>query len=370
MINRLYIHNFRCLENFELRLQDLSSALLIGKNGTGKSTVRAALGILQSVGRGENRLGKLVRVNDFTRGRTDTPIRFEIDVLIGEKKYQYILALELPENFIELRILEEKLTVAGATIYSRKQAQVTLQRSHEVEFSVDWHQVVLPFIQVQSESDPIQIFKTWLARMILLSPIPSLMNGESKGDTLEPKHHGTNFGEWFSGILLRYPAAYKDIEKFLKPLMPDIEDFQNDVVGTDVKNLSVKFQKHTDELRILFKDLSDGEKCFFLAATVLAANKAYGPLLCFWDEPDNYLSISEIGHFAISLRRAFGKSGQFLASSHNPEIIQKFSDENTFMLYRNSRLEPVLVRSLSEVSYDGLLADALVRGDIEEEYIK
>lgn len=38
MIERLYIHNFRSLENFELPIQGLSSALLIGKNGTGKST--------------------------------------------------------------------------------------------------------------------------------------------------------------------------------------------------------------------------------------------------------------------------------------------------------------------------------------------
>jgi len=59
MLQRLYIHNFRCLENFELHFKDMPSALLIGKNGAGKSTVGTALEILQRIGRGINRIGHL-----------------------------------------------------------------------------------------------------------------------------------------------------------------------------------------------------------------------------------------------------------------------------------------------------------------------
>jgi len=46
MLKRLYIHNFRCLENFELLMKDMPSALLIGKNGAGKSSVGIALEIV------------------------------------------------------------------------------------------------------------------------------------------------------------------------------------------------------------------------------------------------------------------------------------------------------------------------------------
>lgn len=80
MIRRLYVHNFRCLENFELPIFGKSSALLIGKNGAGKSTVGLALEILQRIGRGTNRVGDLVKPKDLTRGRTDVPVRFEIEV--------------------------------------------------------------------------------------------------------------------------------------------------------------------------------------------------------------------------------------------------------------------------------------------------
>ena len=83
MIKRLYVHNYRYFENFELSLKELPSALLIGKNGSGKSTVGSVLEILQQIGRGINRVGQLVESKDFTAGRKDVPIRFEIEVLIG-----------------------------------------------------------------------------------------------------------------------------------------------------------------------------------------------------------------------------------------------------------------------------------------------
>ncbi len=370
MLQRLYIHNFRCLENFELPIKGMSSALLIGKNGSGKSTIASALEILQSIGRGINRMRelesplKLISPKDFARGRSDVPIRFEIEVLLEEKLYKYVLALELPEKFKELRVSEEQLIIEGDPIYSRKEAQVTVynnSQNREAQFRVDWHLVALPVIQ----TDPIHIFKTWLAHMIILAPIPSLMTGDSNGDTLEPKRDASNFGEWFSGLLSRYPAAYTQVVQYLYEVMPDIKDFLNELIGKDSKSMIVRFQENNANLSVDFEALSDGEKCFFLCSVVLAANESYGPLFCFWDEPDNYLAISEVGHFISSLRRSFKNSGQILVTSHDQEAIRKFSNENTFVLDRKSHLEPTLIRLLNDISVPGDLVDALISGDIE-----
>jgi predicted ATPase len=344
-------------------MKDMPSALLIGKNGAGKSTVSMTLEILQRIGRGINRVGHLVQTKDFARGRSDVPIRFEIEVLIDEKLYQYTLALELPENFEELRIIEEQLMVSGNPIYSRQSASVTLH-NYDAKFMIDWHLVALPVIQVQSEVDPLHVFKNWLALMIILSPIPSLMTGESNGETLKPKRDGTNFGEWFSGLLSRYPAAYTLVDKYLREIMPDLRDVQNELIGKNAKMMSVQFQENHANWRIYFEDLSDGEKCFFICAVVLAANKYYGPLFCFWDEPDSFLSLSEVGHFVMSLRRSFETGGQILATSHNSEAILKFSNENTLVLYRKNHLEPTLVRLLNEIDLKGNLVDTLIYGDI------
>ena len=129
VIRRLYVHNFRCLENFELPIAGRSSALLIGKNGAGKTTVGLALEILQKIARGTNRVGDVVKPKDLARGRTDVPMRFEVEVELEGQIYGYAIALEFPSGFKELRVLEEKLTFDGKPVYTREVAQVHLART-------------------------------------------------------------------------------------------------------------------------------------------------------------------------------------------------------------------------------------------------
>lgn len=378
MIRRLYVHNFRCLENFELPVAGLSSALLIGKNGSGKTAVGLALEILQKIARGTNRVDQLVKQKDFFLERTGVPMRFEIEVELNAKTYEYVIAFEFPEGFKELRILEEKLIVGGKPVYTRAQAQVHLARTgqgqeKEAQFRIDWHMVALPLVQEQSQRDPLFIFKQWLARTLILRPIPSLIVGDSTEKTLEPNLQVTNFGAWFSGLLDYAPAAYGTIDKYLKQVMPDFLDIQKPSDGKSAGRLVVQFSgmilasspPTPERLRVLFDDLSDGEKCFMISALVLAANEAYGPLFCFWDEPDNYLALDEVGHFVLALRKAFQSGGQFIATSHNPEAIRRFSDENSLFLYRKSHLEPTIVRPLKDIHVSGDLVGALVRGDVE-----
>ncbi|MCI0389106.1 MAG: AAA family ATPase [Acidobacteria bacterium] len=367
MIRRLYIHNFRCLENFELPISGQSSALLIGKNGSGKSTVGLALGILQNIARGTNRVKDLVTSDDFTRGRKDVPMRFEIEVELDAKVYEYVVAFELPEDFKEPRVREEKLAVGGKPVYSREMAQVQLAKAghgKDAEFRIDWHLVALPIVQERSTKDPLFIFKHWLARMLILRPMPSKITGDSEQETLQPEPEVTDFGAWFSGLLASEPAAYTKIDEYLKQVMPDLKDLKNPVIGRDSRSLVVQFSYNQASLNLPFKYLSDGEKCFMICALVLAAN-AYGPVLCFWDEPDNYLALDEVGHFVLALRQSFQSGGQFIATSHNPEAIRRFSEENTLLLYRRNHLEPTIVRPLKELQIPGDLVNALIRGDVE-----
>jgi predicted ATPase len=384
VIRRFYVHNFRCLENFELPISGQSSVLLIGNNGSGKTTVGLALEILQKIARGTNRVNNLVKPKDLTRGRTDVPVRFEIEVALKDRIYEYVIAFDLPEGFKELRVLEEKLTVGGQPVYTRKEAEVRLAEVDQLrgritapdyhlplsnmkasEFRIDWHLVALPIVQEQSQKDPLFIFKQWLARMLILRPIAELILGDSKQETLQPDTQVTEFGAWFAGLLAYAPSAYSKIDEYLKQVMPDLKDIKNPVIGPDYRSLIVQFSTDQGSLNRPFEDLSDGEKCFMICALVLAANDAYGPILCFWDEPDNYLALSEVGHFVLALRKAFQPGGQFIATSHNPEAIRRFSDENTLVLYRKSHLDPTIVRKLDELHLKGDLVGALIRGDVE-----
>lgn len=373
VIRRFYVHNFRCLENFELKIADQSSVLLIGKNGSGKTTVGSALQVLQKIARGTNRVGELVKPKDLARGRSDVPMRFEIEVDLRDKIYSYTLALELPAGFKELRVLEERLDVDGKTVYSRDSAEVHLEIERGTlkslagasDFPIDRHLVALPIIQQRSNNEPVPIFKEWLARVLVLRPVPSLILGDSTEETLEPNNQVTDFGAWFSGLLAHAPSAYAAVDDYLKQVMPDLADIKNPITGTNSRSLIVQFASEQASMTVPFEDLSDGEKCYLISALVLAANKVYGPILCFWDEPDNFLALSEVGDFVSALRKAFKSGGQFIATSHNPEVIRSFSDENTLVLYRSNHLEPTRVRPLKDIHVIGDLVGALIRDDIE-----
>jgi predicted ATPase len=181
---------------------------------------------------------------------------------------------------------------------------------------------------------------------------------------LRPERDVSNFGEWLTGLLLGYPAAYSLIDKYIHEVMPDFDSLQNELLARDARYITVQFRKEQASFSVDFNQLSDGEKCFFLSAVVIATNKHLNPLFCFWDEPDNYLSLPEVGHFVTELRRSFKNSGQLLLTSHNAQAIEKFSDENTFVLDRKSHLEPTLLKLLDEMPKTEDLISALIGGDI------
>jgi hypothetical protein len=96
------------------------------------------------------------------------PVRFEIEVELNSKIYEYVIAFDFPEGFKELRVREEKVAVGGQPIYTREHAQVHLAKAGKVQekeanFRIDWHLVALPIVQEQSQKDPLFIFKQWLA---------------------------------------------------------------------------------------------------------------------------------------------------------------------------------------------------------------
>lgn len=251
MIRRIYIHNYRCFQNFDLKLEDQSSVLILGKNGTGKSTLSSALRVLQGIAKGDNRVKQFLKIDDFAFNRTDAPIRIELSVDLNNKVYDYSIAFDLPENFKEPRVSYERLTCDGETVYSRDEAEVELATGG-TRFLVDWHVVALPIVQIGGQDNPIETFRSWLSRLVLIAPVPSSIIGESREESLYPDEHVSNFAEWFSGVLREYPASYSVIDAFLKQTIPDFLDFQNKKVGESAKKdrCSVRSGKKNPSYRV------------------------------------------------------------------------------------------------------------------------
>ncbi len=370
MIRRLYVHNYRCLVNFEMPLAERSNALLVGRNGTGKTTVLRAVSLLRDIGLGVTRVGTLVPVRDLsTLGASQEPdrlMRIEVDASLRSGiRAVYSLALELPAGFRELRVADESLTADGVEVYRRTLAEVTLTRGlgKQTSFPIDWHQVALPTIQEPSPEHPLAEFRRWLRELLVLEPVPSRIGGESTVGTLSPDRTCENFAAWFREVTSQYPAAYTPFHAYLQAISPDLQSVQNRAVGAEARSLEFLYGGNGGRLTVPYGDLSDGEKCVAIAALVAAICEAVSPPVCLWDEPDNYVGIAEVGHLVMSLRRRLRDGGQFIATSHNAETIRRFSNENVLLLDRASHLEPPRLRPAVELGLKGDLADLLSRGD-------
>ncbi len=364
MIERLYAHNFRCLENFTFDLAGHPSALLIGKNGTGKSTVLSCLRRFQQIGRGSDRVRDLISESDFTQYRTDHPIRFEIELILSSKRFLYAVSIEWPPNFREARVLEESLLVDGLIIFTRQHSQIQL--SGGAAFGLDWHIFALPVINERPGERAIQDIKAFFANMLLTEPIPANMTGFSQEPSSELQIDAENFASCLRNLLGQKPAAYSVFDAYVKTVIPDFSSIENVPRGESGTQLIVKFEEQNPprSLSVDFKALSEGEKCLFLSAYIVAANTVGSPVFCMWDEPDNHLSLSEVGQFISGLRKMTHRGGQFIATTHHPEAIRKFSDETTFVLTRKSHLDPAVVRPLKDFPYSGDLINALIRDEI------
>jgi predicted ATPase len=368
MIRRIYIHNYKVFQNFELQLSSLPAALLIGKNGAGKTSIASALQLLQQIARGTNRVRELLTAAHFPWYINDQPMRFQIDAELSGRIFRYELAFELPQGFREIRVADERLCCGDDTVYSRSRSQVALNRNDagtDARFVVDWHLVALPLIQAQSSTDPVSVFRNWLANMLILQPIPSLITGGSSGESPLPSRDAVNLGAWFSELIAQSPAAYTHVDSYIRSVLPDFIDIQNPATGPESRQLMVQFKHPQGSTSLPFNVLSDGEKCFFIAALVIAASAVSKTVFCFWDEPDNYLALSEVSHFIIALRKYLQHfSGQLIITSHNPEAIRRFSNDNTLVIYRNSHAEPAQIRRLADLPVNGDLINALLTDDI------
>ena len=87
MIERLYIDNFRTLVNVTILLK--RNALLLGENGTGKTSVFDALRCLQRFISGELSVKAAFPTSELARWQESPTQRFGIDLRAGEGLYHY-----------------------------------------------------------------------------------------------------------------------------------------------------------------------------------------------------------------------------------------------------------------------------------------
>lgn len=324
-LKSVYINNYKCLQNFELNLAGVSDLLLLAKNGMGKSSVLAALRVLRKIALGETNISKLFKYSDFAFGNTSAPIRFKVVVAFAEDAYEYEMAVGMGKNG-RLVVETEILKKSGSVVFS-----------HEAEALFSDDRLMLPLRK------DARAFCAMLADWILVMPIPSMMkSGRTNSDKLD--FDGGNFIVWLKRILSERPDAQGIFDRELHIALPDCISYAwNDTTMDPTEELYLTFGEGADVSphTIAMGDLSDGEKISVLGAALIALAQDGVRFLCFWDEPDNYLAVSEVQGFITRLRKYLRIGGcQLIISSHNVETIRTVGIDSTKILHRASHREP------------------------------
>ena len=94
--------------------------LLLGENGTGKTTVFEVLYRLQQFLAGNAKVFNVFPSTELTRWQSSPTQRFELDLSVEGKQYAYSLAIEHDEDRRKARIKKESLLLDGKPLSSSK----------------------------------------------------------------------------------------------------------------------------------------------------------------------------------------------------------------------------------------------------------
>ena len=364
MLKRIYIDNFRCLVNFELRLAAIN--LLLGANGPGKTSVFDVLRSLQEFILGNARIHDVFPATELTRWQMSTQQRFELEIATGDHSYAYTLVVDHQVERRRMRVFEEKLDLNGKPLFACKEGTAQLYRDNHSEgpqYPFDWTMSGVGALHQRWDNRKLTLFKRELAKLIVVRPIPALMDRESRGEQERLTHRMGNFVSWYRHLAQEHMGAMVTLLAELKSVLPGFDSLSLKEAGEDMRVLKVLFVLPGGGKAISydFSELSDGQKMLVVLYTLVFGMKDEGISL-FIDEPDNFLALQEIQPWLSNLADSVGEVVEpAVLISHHPEIINYLGNAHGRWLEREMH-GPVRVADAPNAVAGLSLAEAIARG--------
>ncbi|MEI6188674.1 MAG: AAA family ATPase [Alphaproteobacteria bacterium] len=366
MLERLYVNNFRCLVNFELKLDRIN--LLLGINGSGKSCVFDVLRKIQSFIINEEKVSDIFPSNDKTNWLGHDIQRFELDISTGEhSKYSYKLDIRHDDLHKKVKVTKEELRVDEKPLFVFCDDKATLYRDdHTVlqEYPFNLWRSGVGYISERKDCTKLTHFTRELERLIVVRPIPALFEKVSPNEDSLLTEMMENFPSWYRHVSLDSEFGTKLTTELANVLL-GFRSLNLIPLGENAKLLKASFDSPSgSKFSLNFSSLSDGQKMLIAlyALFVFSSLQNQGVSL-FIDEPDNFLALPEIQPWLSTLFDACGESvEQTVLISHHPEIIDYLGNAHGRWFEREGN-EPVRVRDKPKQAVDGLsLSETVARG--------
>lgn len=367
MLTRLYVDNFRALVNTELPLARRS--LLMGSNGTGKSTFGDVLIGLQLVIFGRSKTDDIFTAETLTRWQTLPQQRFEIDATSPDGNYRYQLVVEhRPTASAEVprtRILKETLTIDARPLFHFEDGIVRLYRddhSTGPEYPFDWGQSALGTITSRNDNQRLTWFVRWLQGLTVLKPNPPQMIDLIERDEFFLVIDARNFAGWYHWASSGDKRRDRSLHDALVEVLPGFDALNFEFAGPNRWLLRADFSRGGKKVMLRLMELSDGQRALILLYAVLHFLLQEGRTVLL-DEPDNFVSLDEIQPWLVSAADVVdGGSGQLVLVSHHPEIFNQWAVSHGLVTERDG-CGPVRVRKFSSLKGTELTpAETVARG--------
>ena len=358
MLRRIYIDNFRSLVNFELTLGQIN--LLMGGNGSGKSSVFAALAKLRQIVQGGS-IGEILTLASCTRWQTRPVQVFELDIDDSGVTFKYRLDVSHVDG--RARIDTETLEVDGAFIYNRVRDVVELigdSRTASGSTLIDVERSALSLLSGRPGHSRISQFVARLGRVHVLGINPTAMRGWSEGEESAPAADLANFASWYRHLAQDRGPEMDEAREALRAVLPGFYGLRlRDSGHHESGRKLVSEWKLADSKRASFDfdELSDGQRALIGLYTLLHAHGEDAATIGV-DEPDNFVALPEIQPWlgALSERPAL----QTLLISHHPEVLNIYAPECGLVFRRDdngpTRVEPFRVADDEDLSPAELIA--------------
>lgn len=350
MLDRIYIDNYKCCVNLEVKFNSIN--LLLGDNGTGKSTVFEVLRKIQELVSWSREVSELFSIEDITRWQTTSRQRFELELEGNDGRYKYELELEFDVVRSTAYIRREKLFFKDKKLIDFNDGNVQLyldDYSTGPFYPSTLSRSAIGALPVRHDNTRLTWFKNRLEKLIIVQINPMNMESESNQETdfLDPQC--SNFVSWYREISQNQGKAF-EISSALKEVINGFEYFKFERVG-EVRSI-LKVQIGNSQYRL--HELSDGQRTLIALYSLIHYAQGQNFTLCI-DEPENFVSLPEIQPW-ISALYDFCLDGelQALLISHHPEYINYLANSVGLWFEREQnapvRVSPVLHKNGIEIS--------------------
>ena len=361
MLSRLYVDNFRCLENFELDLDETN--VFLGRNGTGKTSVLNVLSNIQSLVVRGSRVDAVFPARDISFNSQRSEQRFEIEASVNGEAYSYSLVVEHDLSRGMMRVGEETLEHDGNPIFEFNKGEARLYRddySQGPPYPFDWSQSGIGFLNERHDNKKLTRFKEDIANYIIVSCCPAFMDPETRTEDefLEPLMQ--NFVGWYRRAVQENMSSIASLFETLRGALPGFDSINLTESGENSRALKAIFQGPSSEsIRYGFDQLSDGQRAL-IALYSLIYLSADRRVSLFVDEPENYLALGEIQPWLAEAAERVGESlGQLVVASHHPVVIDYMAGANGRWFFRDGD-GPVRVSKEPKNTVDGLSLSEII----------